>query len=293
MKKLKKKQTIGIRILKKTKINLCQIRLKKRFFLVIVTNLAYNDSNNSEDDRMNKKVRLITVSTIAALGIFCIATGVMCAMNNKTETNKTVLVVVQKKQISNESEPVITLKNLEVPVNTPLSIKIIDYLESAVTDEVLANLQLDTSTVNVTESGTYSYTISYQDKVYTGTITVVEDQTQATAALPTITLKTLNIKVGTVLTNDIANYIVETIPDEAKALMTLDISQVNVNIAATYQYSITYNNSIYTGTITVTEDQPTLSAGEEEKQDQTEESETETEETETTIDTNTTTAITP
>ena len=41
--------------------------------------------------------------------------------------------------------------------------------------------------------------------------------------------------------------------------MLIDLSKVNVNLAGSYQYTITYNNSIYTGTIVVTETQPTLS----------------------------------
>ena len=41
--------------------------------------------------------------------------------------------------------------------------------------------------------------------------------------------------------------------------MLIDLSKANVNKAGSYQYTITYNNSIYTGTIVVTETQPTLS----------------------------------
>ena len=41
--------------------------------------------------------------------------------------------------------------------------------------------------------------------------------------------------------------------------MLIDFSKVNVNKAGSYQYTITYNNSIYTGTIVVAETQPTLS----------------------------------
>ena len=37
--------------------------------------------------------------------------------------------------------------------------------------------------------------------------------------------------------------------------MKLNISEVNMNEAATYQYTITYNNSIYTANIIVTENQ--------------------------------------
>ncbi len=207
---------------------------------------------------INKNVRMITVATFAALGVMCISTGI--AYNRqKPEQNKTVLVVVQKKQVNSTQEMPITLKDIQVEVNTPLSVKILDYLDGTVTDEVLANLKLDTSTVNVTQPGNYPYTITHNKKVYKGNITVIEKPV-TTSAIQTITLKALNIKVGTILTNDVSNYIIETVTEGEKALMVLDISQVNSNVAATYQYSITYHNSVYTGTITVTEDQPTLSA---------------------------------
>lgn len=206
---------------------------------------------------MNKNVRMITVATFAALGVMCISTGI--AYNNqKPVTKKTVLVVVQKKQVSSKKEEIITLKDIKVEVNTPLSVKVLDYLDGTVTDEVLANLKLDTSTVNVTQPGVYQYKITYNKKVFTGNITVIEKQV-TTNTIQTITLKALNIKVGTILTNDVSNYIIENVTPEEKALMTLDITQVNSNVAATYQYSIAYNNSVYTSTITVTEDQPTLS----------------------------------
>ncbi len=209
-------------------------------------------------DRMNKNIRIITVSTFALLGILCITTGIYYAKNEKKDVNKTVFVVVQKRQLAKQEEATIKLKNIEIEVNTPLSVKIVDFLDSKVSNEVLANLTLDTSTVNVTQPGTYQYSITYQTKVYTGTIVVKEKQTP-TSEFQNITLKALNVKLGTILTNEISNYIIENVSDETKALMKLDISQVNTNIAATYQYNITYNNSVYTSTITVTEDQPTLS----------------------------------
>lgn len=234
---------------------------------------------------MNKNVRMITVATFAALGVMCISTGI--AYNRqKTTTKKTVLVVVQKKQVSNQKEAVITLKDIKIEVNTPLSVKVLDYLDGTVTDEVLANLKLDTSTVNVTQPGVYQYKITYNKKVFTGNITVLEKQV-TTNTIQTITLRALNIKVGTILTNDISNYIIENVTPEEKALMSLDITQVNSNVAATYQYSISYNNSVYTSTITVTEDQPTLSTPIEDNKTPTDQTTQTPEETDKTQDTTT------
>ena len=169
-----------------------------------------------------------------------------------------VLVIVEQKQVSKENDIDIKLKNLTIEVNTPLSVKIIDYLDSAVSDEVLANLKLDTSGVNVTEPGTYNYTVTYKKKVYQGIIVVKEKEVN-TNTLQSITLKTVNINVGTALPTDVSNYVIEPLTDDIKATMLIDLSKVNVNKAGSYQYTITYNNSIYTGTIVVTETQPTLS----------------------------------
>lgn len=207
---------------------------------------------------MTKQVRIIVVSALTLLGVLCIASGVMYSSLQAQNIDNKVLIVVEQKQISKETDVDIKLKNITIEVNTPLSVKIIDYLDSAVSDEVLANLKLDTSSVNVTEIGTYNYTIAYNKKTYQGLI-IVKAKEQTDTALQSITLKTLNIKIGTPLSTDLSTYVIEPLTEELKATMLLDLSNVNVNKTGSYQYTITYNNSIYTGTITVTEDQPTLS----------------------------------
>ena len=207
---------------------------------------------------MDKHVRIITVSSLALLGILCISSGVMYNSLQANNVEEKILVVVEQKQVSKETEVDIKLKNLTIEVNTPLSVKIIDYLDSAVSDEVLANLKLDTSGVNVTEAGTYNYTVTYKKKAYQGII-IVKEKEVTNNTLQSITLKTVNINVGTALPTDVSNYVIEPLSDDIKATMLIDLSKVNVNTAGSYQYTITYNNSIYTGTIVVTETQPTLS----------------------------------
>ena len=207
---------------------------------------------------MDKHVRIITVIALSLLGVLSIASGIMYNSLQANNVEEKVLVIVEQKQVSKENDIDIKLKNLTIEVNTPLSVKIIDYLDSAVLDEVLANLKLDTSCVNVTEPGTYNYTVTYKKKVYQGIIVVKEKEVN-TNILQSITLKTVNINVGTALPTDISNYVIEPLTDDIKATMLIDLSKVNVNKAGSYQYTITYNNSIYTGTIVVTETQPTLS----------------------------------
>ena len=207
---------------------------------------------------MDKHVRIITVTALSLLGVLSIASGVMYNSLQANNVEEKVLVVVEQKQVSKENDIDIKLKNLTIEVNTPLSVKIIDYLDSAVSDEVLANLKLDTSEVNVTEPGTYNYTVTYKKKSYQGII-VVKEKEITNNTLQSITLKTVNINVGTALPTDVSNYVIEPLTDDIKATMLIDLSKVNVNTAGSYQYTITYNNSIYTGTIVVTETQPTLS----------------------------------
>ncbi len=227
---------------------------------------------------MDKQVRIVTVTALSLLGVLCISSGVMYSFLENNNVEEKVLVVVEQKQVSKDSDIDIKLKDLTIEVNTPLSVKIIDYLDSAVSDEVLANLKLDTSEVNVTVAGTYNYTITYKKKAYQGIIIVKEKEVEENS-LQSITLKTVNINVGTTLPTDISNYVIETLSDDVKATMLIDLSKVNVNVAGSYQYTITYNNSIYAGKIVVTENQPTLSTKldeeEEEVDEETEEVDTE------------------
>ena len=207
---------------------------------------------------MEKHIKIISISTLSLLGVLCISSGIMYKSLEDNNIEEKILVVVEQKQISKEGDVDLKLKNLTIEVNTPLSVKIIDYLDSAVNDEVLANLKLDTSNVNVREPGTYNYTISYKKKTYQGII-IVKEKEISTNALQSITLKTVNINIGTTLPTDVSNYVIEPLTDDIKNTMLIDLSKVNVNLAGNYQYTITFNNSIYTGTIVVTESQPTLS----------------------------------
>ena len=206
---------------------------------------------------MDKKVRLIVVSSFTLLGILCISCGCLYSKLDQENNNQTIaLVVSQKMQDNQKADFNIKLKNFEIETNTPLSIKIADYLEETVSDEVLANLKLDTSSVNVKEVGTYKYKVYYKKKEFEGTIKVIE-KVAPTNQVDTISIKSFTIKKGTALSTNPADYITEPNPltDEIKALLKFNFSEVDINRPGTYQYTVTYNNSIYTANITVTEDQ--------------------------------------
>lgn len=207
---------------------------------------------------MDKHIRIISVSALSLLGILCIASGVMYNSLQENNVDQKILVIVEQKQVSKETDIDIKLKNLTIEVNTPLSVKIVDYLDTVVSDEVLANLKLDTSSVNVTEPGTYNYTITYKKKTYSGII-VVKEKEVTDNTLKSITLKAVSVNIGTALSTNISDYVIEPLTDEIKSTMLIDLSNVNVNKAGSYQYTITYNGSIYTGTVTIVESQPTLS----------------------------------
>ena len=206
---------------------------------------------------MDKKIRLIVVSSFTLLGILCISCGCLYSKLDQESNNQTIALVVSQKMQDNEKADFnIKLKNFEIETNTPLSIKIADYLDETVSDEVLANLKLDTSSVNVKEVGTYKYKVYYKKKEFEGTIKVIE-KVAPTNQVDTISIKSFTIKKGTTLSTNPADYITEPspLPDEVKALLKFNFSEVDINRPGTYQYTVTYNNSIYTANITVTEDQ--------------------------------------
>ena len=206
---------------------------------------------------MDKKVRLIVVSSFTLLGILCISCGCLYSKLDQENNNQTIaLVVSQKMQDNEKADFSIKLKNFEIETNTPLSIKIADYLNETVSDEVLANLKLDTSSVNVKEVGTYKYKVYYKKKEFEGTIKVIE-KVAPTNQVDTISIKSFTIKKGTTLSTNPADYITEPNPltDEVKALLKFNFSEVDINKPGTYQYTVTFNNSIYTANITVTENQ--------------------------------------
>lgn len=205
---------------------------------------------------MDKKIRLVVVSSFALLGTLCISCGCLYSKLDDEQAQTVAIVVSQKLQANQKQEVALKLKNFELETNTPLSIKIADYLEEAVSEEILANLKLDTSNVDVTKVGTYKYQIYYKKKAFEGTIKIIENIAN-TNQIDTIMLKSFTIKKGTALSTNPADYISEPNPltDEVKALLKFDLSGVDITKPGQYQYTVTFNNSIYTANITVTEDQ--------------------------------------
>ena len=207
--------------------------------------------------KSNKEKRYgtnILIASLAISGLFSITSG---AVLNKIDiTPKPMKIKVIEKSLAKVKSNIPVLKEITIEVNNPISVDVKDYIDNLddIDTTVLSKFKLDTSLVNVTQKGTYIYTISYKDKKYNGTIIVKEKDLPT---LSSITLKEITIEKGKELSTNISDYVNESIPDEIKNQVTLDISKVNKDVAGTYQYTIKYNDSIYTGNIIVYEPQPT------------------------------------
>ncbi len=204
---------------------------------------------------LSNKQRYIIAGAIAVWGVIFIGSGVtMTMMDTPIKKEKTEFKVVQKR-VANMKSNEIRLKAMEQEINQPISVNIKDYLENVndIDNDIIEDLKLDTSMVNVNQAGTYTYTVTYKKKTFNGTFTIKEKP------LPNmvLTLKDLNIELGSTLSTDIQNYINEPLTDEVKQNITLDLSKVNTAQAANYQYTVTYNGRLYTGTITIFSPQKT------------------------------------
>ena len=201
--------------------------------------------------KLSIKQRYIIVGVTAAWGLIFIGSGISMSFMNTPITKTTKELKITQKRVANMKSNEILLKPMEQEINQPISMNVKDYLENAndIDNKIINELQLDTSMVNVNQAGDYTYTITYKKKTFNGTFTIKEKP------LPdmVLTLKTLNLEVGSALSTDIQNYITETLTDEVKQNIKLDLTNVNTAQAGNYQYTVTYNGRLYTGTITIYE----------------------------------------
>ena len=145
---------------------------------------------------------------------------------------------------------------VKIEINNPISMNIEDYLEniSNIEMSVLKVLKLDTSLVNITQAGTYQYTITYNKKKYIGTVKIKEKE------LPNVTFTLINLTLttGDAIPTNPRNYIKEEIEEEVYNNITLDISKVNNQVQGNYEYFIKYNGTIYKGEIAYRNPGPTI-----------------------------------
>ncbi len=202
---------------------------------------------------MKKKKNIginILILSLAISGLTSITVGT--ALNKKftkKENNKIKVEVIQK-QVAKIKSNIPIPKEITIELNQPLSVNTEDYITNIddIEDRIIKKFKLDTSLVNVTQAGKYTYTINYKDKIYNGIVIVKEKELPI---IENIILKDLSLELGKTLPTDISAYISTTIPEEIKPNVKLNISKVNINIAGNYQYTVTYNNKMYTGNITI------------------------------------------
>lgn len=223
-----------------------------------------------------KETRIISLA-LASWGLIMLGSGfTMKSMIKPTEVKKNDLEVVHKRVAEIKTNE-IKLKDMELEINQSLSVDVKDYLENIadIDQEVLKSLRLDTSMVKVNEAGTYTYTVSYKKKKYNGTFTIKEKE------LPNVdlTINNLRLTIGSPLSTDKQVYIKETITDDIKNNILIDLTAVDTQKVGNYKYTVTYNGILYTGTIEVYEPQQkvlTPSNGtEDEKKDEEKQQETE------------------
>lgn len=214
-----------------------------------------------------KETRIISLA-LASWGIILTGSGLtMNLMTKPVPVAKNDLNIIHKRVAEVKSNE-IKLKDIELEINEPLSVNVKDYLENAndIDDETLKALKLDTSMIKTSEPGTYTYTVSYKKKKYNGTLVIKEKE------LPNVdlTVNNLTLTIGSPLSTDKQIYVKETLTDEMKEAIIIDLTKVNTTKAGNYEYTVIYNNISYTGHIEVIEPQTKVilpSNGTEDKKD--------------------------
>lgn len=209
---------------------------------------------------MKLNVREIQILSIfvAVCGIFLIGNGIAMSGKEKTVTKLKYSLDVSEKQISQTQAKIneIILKDFTIEINNPISVNVKDYVVDSdkLNPKILENLTLDTSEVNITQAGTYHYTVKYNKKKYQGQIVIKEKE------LPdmTFTLKNISLETGKAISTDPKTYITETLTEEVYKNITLDLSQVNTQVQNDYKYYIIYKNTKYEGIISIRDKGPTV-----------------------------------
>ena len=205
---------------------------------------------------MSSKEMKVLSFIIAFWGIVFIGSGITLNKTYKPKERIRYSLNIEEKRISQAQAKTneIKLKDLEIEINNPISMNIEDYLENINNIEmsVLKVLKLDTSLVNITQAGTYQYTIN--KKKYIGTIKIKEKE------LPNVTFTLINLTLttGDAVPTNPRNYIKEEITEEVYNNITLDISKVNNQVQGNYEYFIKYNGTIYKGEIAYRNPGPTI-----------------------------------
>lgn len=198
-----------------------------------------------------KEIKIIS-ATIAVWGLLFVGSGfTMNTMSEPVKVVKSDFEIIQKR-VSETKTNEIKLKDIEIEINQPLSVSVKDYLANLeeIDLSIVKNLKLDTSMVNPQQAGTYTYTIAYQKKKYNGSLIIKEKE------LPKVDLTIKNFKLAlnsplNANPEDLSTYIEENLTEEVRNHITIDLSQVRTDQEGIYDYTVTYNGTIYQGKIEV------------------------------------------
>lgn len=203
-----------------------------------------------------KESRFLSL-TIATCGILLIGSGlIMNTTANQTIIKHNYTVCVSEQKVAEAKTNEIKLKDIELEINNPISLNIKDYIENIdqIDESIIKSLKLDTSLVNINQAGSYTYTISYKKKKYSASFVIKPK------ALPKVdlTLKNLSLEKGSALSTNVSTYIVEQLTDEVRNNIIINLKEVNTAKPGEYQYTVTYDNRLYTAKIWIYEKQPTI-----------------------------------
>lgn len=198
-----------------------------------------------------KEAKLIS-TVVATWGLLFVGSGLtMNTIEKPAKIVKSDFEVIQKRVSENKTNE-IKLKDMELEINQPLSVNVKDYLANLeeIDLSIVKNLKLDTSMVNIGQAGEYTYTIAYQKKKYNGAFIIKEKE------LPKVelTVKNFKLELNSPLNanpEDLSTYIEEELTEEVKNNIIIDLSQVRTDQEGIYEYTVTYNGTIYKGKIEV------------------------------------------
>lgn len=201
---------------------------------------------------MTNQLKKLVVGTLSSLGCLCIISGIIMPNIVQFERNSIVKLDVTQKQVTNAKNNEIRLKDIQLEIGNILSTDSHDYLINPrdIEESIINKLRLDTSSVNINQVGNYTYTITYNKKIYNGMVSIIP---KALPNVDNITLNNLSFEVGQELPKNVTDYIKENLPPEVLAAIRLDISNVDSSTPGNYLYSISYNGKLYTNKITIFE----------------------------------------
>lgn len=206
---------------------------------------------------LTKKESRVLSITLACCGLLMIASGLtMTLSGDKVVVKHTYTLDIAESKVAQAQTNELKLKDMELEINNPLSLNINDYLENAneIEPSILKALKLDTSTVNINQAGSYNYIIQYKKKKYNGVFVIKPKELPKVE----ITLKNLSLEKGSALSTNVSTYITEELTDEVKNNIIINLKDVNTTQPGEYQYTVTYDNKLYTGKIWIYEKQTTI-----------------------------------